>query len=259
MGSEHSFTPPNTRYSDSHKAGSSPKSPSKACCTSDTRCSSETCSLRVVIKHSTSPSVTSASGKDRLNMKNQQRDTRPHKHVSYVISSDSEDANSASPNESTFSSPENIKNSDAIDLLETDSGSAEETGPSMMPPRSSSAGHALRKQNDLKQSLRARENGDKRRLKRKIIPRGDNKHQYTTSQRTTHLGRMAENKTFRHEISSVTACKRANFYIAHKDVFLPLLPKGNLVEKLVERRQWVESAEENATSPYEKLDKQPTG
>ena len=66
-------------------------------------------------------------------------------------------------------------------------------------------------------------------------------------------------KVYKHEISSETATKRASFFIAKKDSFLPLLPAANLIEKLIERRQFSGHALRDKTVAYQKLEKQPDG
>jgi hypothetical protein len=61
-------------------------------------------------------------------------------------------------------------------------------------------------------------------------------------------------------ISRETAVKRANFYVAKKDYFLPLLPESNNIHRLVEARNAAgQQGDEDLTIPYEALEKQPDG
>ena len=127
--------------------------------------------------------------------------------------------------------------------------------PRTPPPRLSSAGHALRQPNELALSLRAQENGDKRVAKKKrmakSLPRPKTKSQPSAP------------KTARQELREIvnteTAGKRANFFMAKKDLFLPLLPEGNHVQRLVAQRQQSGTKVEDLSVPYEIVEHQPTG
>ena len=71
--------------------------------------------------------------------------------------------------------------------------------------------------------------------------------------------REENSKAFKHEISSETAIKRANFLIQKRDAFLPLLPPGNLVERIVERRENTGQGLCDRTVPYTRFERQPDG
>ena len=167
--------------------------------------------------------------------------------ISYEISSDSEDAGGSLAPDSSFSSPE--KPSGNIIYLEEES---EEIEPPETPPvRVSSAGHALRQHKDLHLSLRAQENGDKRvRRKRK---------QHRPASKTSKAILGAVPKTARNEvrdqIATETAGKRANFLIAKQDLFLPLLPQGNYIQRLASQH----TGASDLSIPYEVLKEQPKG
>lgn len=179
--------------------------------------------------------------------------------VSYEISSDSDNGDSATHLDSSFSSPEKTsrKRKSIIDLEEDEYEEVEPPG--TPPPRLSAAGHSLRQHSDLKLSLQARENADKPRLKKKkkaqksvskpkeILKSSDSKVQA--------LPKTARNE-IREFINTETAGKRANFLVAKKGVFLPLLPDGNHIQKLV--AQHGQDAEDNSV-PYEALEQQPAG
>lgn len=179
--------------------------------------------------------------------------------MSYEISSDSDNGDSATHLDSSFSSPEKTsrKRKSIIDLEEDEYEEVEPPG--TPPPRLSAAGHSLRQHSDLKLSLQARENADKPRLKKKkkaqksvskpkeILKSSDSKVQA--------LPKTARNE-IREFINTETAGKRANFLVAKKGVFLPLLPDGNHIQKLV--AQHGQDAEDNSV-PYEALEQQPAG
>ena len=175
------------------------------------------------------------------------RGLRNKAQISYEISSDSEDAGGSSAPDSAFSSPE--KPSQHIINLEDE---FEEIEPPETPPaRVSSAGHALRQHKDLHLSLRAQENGDKRVRRKK-------KHYKPASERSkTILGavpKTARNEV-RDQIATETAGKRANFLIAKQDLFLPLLPQGNYIQRLASQH----TGTTDQTVPYEVLNEQPKG
>ena len=182
------------------------------------------------------------------------RGLRKKEQVSYEISSDSDVAASSSLQDSPFSSPEKAakrrKRSSIIDL-EDESEEIEPAG--TPPPRKSAAGHSLRQHGDLHLSLRAQENGDKLKAKK----------------RKTHTGRKSKAilkpdapapRTARNEVREIinveTGGKRANFFVGKKDVFLPLLPEGNHIQRLVAQRR---DSDAELSIPYEVLEKQPAG
>ena len=167
--------------------------------------------------------------------------------ISYEISSDSEDASGLLGPDSSFSSPE--KPSGHIIDLEEES---EEIEPPETPPaRVSTAGHALRQHKDLHLSLRAQENGDKR-VRRK-------KKHYKPAPKRSKAILGAVPKTARNEvrdqIATETAGKRANFLIAKRDLFLPLLPQGNYIQRLASQH----TEARDLSVPYVVLKEQPKG
>ena len=180
------------------------------------------------------------------------RGLRQKEQVSYEISSDSED-NGRISGESTFSSPEKpIRKRISIVDLEDDDEVEEIEPPKTPPPRLSAAGHALRQPKELQLSLRAQENGDKPVIKkRKLIHKASTKKPKIILKEAP---RTARNEV-RDYIATETAGKRGNFFIAQKDLFLPLLREGNHIQRLVAQR-----AEKNDLSvPYEVLEQQPKG
>jgi SWI/SNF-related matrix-associated actin-dependent regulator of chromatin subfamily A member 5 len=66
----------------------------------------------------------------------------------------------------------------------------------------------------------------------------------------------------RQEIASQTAAYRDRFLVEKKEFWLPLLPKNNYVQKLVEKRDAMSEAEQASlpiTTPYEEIENQPRG
>ena len=175
------------------------------------------------------------------------RGLRNKAQISYEISSDSENAGGSPTPDSTFSSPE--KRSQHIINLEEEYEEIE--SPKTPPARLSSAGHALRQHKDLHLSLRAQENGDKR-VGRKT------KHFKRSSKRTKAIlgavSKSARNEV-RDQIATETAGKRANFLIAKQDLFLPLLPQGNYIQRLASQH----TGDSDLSVPYEVLNEQPKG
>lgn len=167
--------------------------------------------------------------------------------ISYEISSDSESAGSSLAPESSFSSPEKPPGH-IIDLEEE----SEEIEPPETPPaRVSTAGHTLRQHKDLHLSLRAQENGDKRVRRKK-------KHYKPASKRSKAIldavPKTARNEV-RDQIATETAGKRAKFLIAKQDLFLPLLPQGNYIQRLASQH----TGASDLSVPYEVLKEQPKG
>ena len=175
------------------------------------------------------------------------RGLRNKAQISYEISSDSDNAGGSPTPDSTFSSPE--KRPQHIINLEEESDEIE--SPKTPPARLSSAGHALRQHKDLHLSLRAQENGDKR-VGRKT------KHHKQSSKRSKAvldaLPKSARNEV-RDHIATETAGKRANFLIAKQDLFLPLLPQGNYIQRLASQH----TGDSDLSIPYEVLNEQPKG
>ena len=182
------------------------------------------------------------------------RSTRRKERISYEISDDSDNPDTSSSLGSTFSTPQKAPRK-RVSIVDLEDELAEIEPPKTPPPRLSSAGHALRQPNELALSLRAQENGDKRvTRKRKTTKR--------RSKPKTMIQPLAP-KTARQElreyVNTETAGKRSNFFVAKKDLFLPLLPEGNHVQRLVDQQQRVGKKEEELSVPYEVIEKQPAG
>ena len=175
------------------------------------------------------------------------RGLRNKAQISYEISSDSEDAGGSSAPDSTFSSPEKP----SLHIVNLEDEFEEIESPETPPARLSTAGHALRQHKDLHLSLRAQENGDKR-VGRKT------KQSRPVSKKSKAI-LVAVPKTARNEvrdqIATETAGKRANFLIAKQDLFLPLLPQGNYIQRLASQH----TGASDLSIPYEVLSEQPKG
>ena len=178
--------------------------------------------------------------------------------VSYEISDDSDNAETSSTVDSTFSSPEKsrwARKSNYVDLGDE----VEETEPAKTPlPRISTAGHSLRQHSDLHLSMRAQENGDKPRvIKRRRLSQPNRKRSKTLLQVQSSAPSKTVRNEIRDQIATETASKRANFFVAKKEFFLPLLPDGNHIQRLVEQRS--QDEHEDLSVPYEAHDHQPKG
>lgn len=191
------------------------------------------------------------------------RHLRQRDRISYNISDDSDTADSPS-GVSTFSSPEKPKRNRTIIDLEDEELEVIELA-TTPPPRLSSAGHSLRQHKDLHLSLRAQENGDKPVSKKRRINPSSRKKQPTISltSNAPATTRTARNE-IRDAIATETAAKRAKFFVAKKDYFLPLLPESNHIGRLVEQHKHAEAAkgtdsDADMTVPYELLETQPKG
>lgn len=170
--------------------------------------------------------------------------------VTYEISSDEENADSQV--DSSFSSPEKPGRK-RVSVVDLEDDSEEVEPPKTPPPRLSAAGHSLRQHGDLKLSLQAKENADKPiRKKRKINRR---KSKDTSGPKATIPLKSARNEV-RDSINTETAGRRAKFFIAKKDVFLPLLPGGNHIEKLV-AQSGGDSTDDSVE--YQVVERQPAG
>lgn len=128
--------------------------------------------------------------------------------------------------------------------------------PKTPPPRVSAAGHSLRQHGDLKLSLQARENGDRRVLKRRKITKQRSKDIVKASAPKTLAAPKTARNEIRDYINTETAGKRSKFFIAKKDLFIPLLPDGNHIQRLISQRGQDTTDE---SIPYEVIEKQPTG
>lgn len=192
-------------------------------------------------------------------MSDQRCKLRQKEPVHYEISSSGDSDGTESAN-STFSSPAKRRRSGAsiIDLGEE---SLEDDPPKIIQPRVSSAGHLLRQHKDLHLSLRAQENGDKPDAKRRrVLKRSGKKNSTTTHGMRAQPQQKTARTQIRYNISQETAVKRANFYVAKKEYFLPLLPESNSINRLVEaRRAAGQQGDEVMTIPYEALEQQPEG
>ncbi|MCJ1399711.1 hypothetical protein MMC11_002913 [Xylographa trunciseda] len=191
------------------------------------------------------------------------RDLRQKEQVSYTISDDSDELASVSGVSSAFSTPQKPKRTRNIIDLEEDNDAVEEVvRPITPPPRLSAAGHALRQHKDMHLSLRALENGDKPALKKRKISLPKIKQQkprVVSDAPLGHAARTARNET-RDFIATETAAKRAKFFVAKKDYFLPLLPENNHVKRIVEQAMMQRSvnSSEDMVVPYERIE-QPQG
>ena len=182
------------------------------------------------------------------------RSSRRKERISYVISDDSESSENSSFLDSTFSTPQKTprKKMSIIDL-EDELGESEPS--KTPPPRLSSAGHSLRQPKELNLSLRAQENGDKRVVKRRRKTKSRSKPK-TRIQVSAPKTARAE---VREHVNTETAGKRANFFLAKKDLFLPLLPEANHIQRLTAQRQRTGEREQDLSVPYEIIEHQPSG
>ncbi|KAI4161329.1 MAG: hypothetical protein LQ342_004996 [Letrouitia transgressa] len=183
--------------------------------------------------------------------------------ISYEISSDSGGSSTSSQDESPYITPEKPSRhrSNATELG-AEWEDEEDSPVKTPPPRLSSAGHSLRQPKELQSSLRAQENADKRVRKRRRL---SNPVKTPTVIKPLPL---SERTKIRESIATDTAVKRANFMIAHKDLFLPLLPKDNHIDRLLQQRshELHRSSDPNSrpseleiSVPYETISKQPQG
>lgn len=204
------------------------------------------------------------------------RQLRRKSAISYEMPSDSDD--SSIPNDSPFGTPVKPvrrRKRSSIDLEESDTA-ASESPVKTPPPRLSTAGHSLRQHKDLRLSLRALENGDKHaRKSRKHLSARDRPN--ATSSGPKPVPVKTERNLIRDAIATGTAIKRANFFMAQKHLFLPLLPTKNHITKLAEKSR-LEGQDEDILAisdatdsldgagyrrdfsvPYEELTQQPRG
>ena len=179
------------------------------------------------------------------------RELRRKEPVSYQISDESDNGGSPSGGDSTFSTPQKRK----LVYIEDE---IEEIEPARTPPpRQSAMGHSLRQHKDLHLSLRAQENADKPvARKRKSLSRAARR---PPSTRGTFAPPMTARNEVRDIIATETAAKRSRLFVAKKDYFLPLLPEGNHVQRLVEQRHQEYDGIEELDIPYEALSEQPRG
>lgn len=186
----------------------------------------------------------------------QKRSSRRKEQISYEISDDSDNPDASSSLDSTFSTPQKAPRT-RVSVVDLEDELEEIEPPKTPPPRLSSAGHALRQPKELALSLRAQENGDKRVVKKRKISKRHSKSK-TIPQPSAPAPKTARQE-LREYVNTETAGKRSNFFIAKKDLFLPLLPESNHVQRLVAQRQQSETTEEDLSVPYGIIEHQPAG
>ena len=216
-------------------------------------------SPKVVIHNSPLPLSSPIPFRFAGKMADSKRSTRVKPVISYEISSDSEIDDSPSVHEYSFSSPERKggKPHNPISVNEDDTETEEEViAPENIQPRRSSAGHSLRQRHELHRPSRVLENGDNRGKRAGNKGRGRPKPKPKGRRPAT---RPSERIEIRRDISNVTARKRANFFIANKDLFLPLLPENNHIQRLLDQRKASQQDEHDLSHPYKVLAKQPSG
>lgn len=198
---------------------------------------------KVSLPHSEPPAY-------KIKMTQPARDLRRKQPVSYEISDDEDDPASSNGG-STFSTPQKpiVFLEEEIEVIDPES-ELDRTP----PPRKSSAGHSLRQHSDLQLSLRAQENGDKRASKKRKIAKPQRRPQRSAPAPP----RTARNEV-RDEIASETAAKRARFFIAKNEYFLPLLPEANHVQRLLDQRDGQNTVADEMGVPYEAFTSQPQG
>ena len=173
--------------------------------------------------------------------------------ISYEISSD--DENTDSQIDSSFSSPEKPSRK-RVSIVDLEDEFEEITPPPTPPPRSSAAGHSLRQHGDLKLSLQAKENAYRPVRKKRKVSKRKSEAILKTSKQPAPVQPKTERNELRDLINTETARKRANFLLANKEIFLPLLPDSNFIQKLVAQRGG-SSADDSVA--YEVVEKQPVG
>ena len=208
-------------------------------------------------QHVTKVVALSSSPKSSNNMETDERRLRPKGQITYEISSGSEDELAKSESGSPFTSPDHPskRRFSIVDLMEEDE-SEQEKGPPQ--PRLSAAGHSLRQPTEINLSLRAQENGDRPRKKRRMLFTAPQSMKPARNQQRLHKHKPeTERNRVRAHIALETARKRTNFLLAHKEYFLPLLPKQNHVQDLIDRKYGDPTKAESI--PFEMLEQQPAG
>ena len=187
------------------------------------------------------------------------RSLRRKERISYEISDDSDNPDTPSSLDSTFSTPQKAPRK-RVSIVDLEDELAEIEPPKPAPPRLSSAGHALRQPNELALSLRAQENGDKRVTRKRKSKKSHSKAKIIMkpSPLDTRAPKTARQE-LREYVNTETAGKRSKFFVAKKDLFLPLLPDGNYVQRLVAQQGRVGAEEEDLSVPYKVIEKQPAG
>ena len=182
------------------------------------------------------------------------RSSRRKEPISYEISDDSDNPETSSSLDSSFSTPQKAPRK-RISIVDLEDELAEIEPPKTPPPRLSSAGHSLRQPKDLTLSLRAQENGDKRIAKKRKTRKSRPKSKIILQPSAPKTARQE----LRNYVNTETAGKRSNFFVSKKNLFLPLLPDGNHVQRLVDQRRRGEKKEEDLSVPYEIVESQPLG
>ena len=187
------------------------------------------------------------------------RSSRRTERISYEISDDSEDPDTSSSLDSTFSTPQKAPRK-RVSIVDLEDELAEIEPPKTPPPRLSSAGHALRQPNELALSLRAQENGDKRVTRKRKTRKSRSKPKIIIQPSAPDASApKTARQELREYVNTETAGKRSNFFVAQKDLFLPLLPESNHVQRLVAQQRRVGKEAEDLSVPYKVIDKQPAG
>ena len=188
------------------------------------------------------------------------RSSRRKERISYEISDDSENPDTSSSLDSTFSTPQKQAPRKRVSIVDLEDELAEIEPPKTPTPRLSSAGHALRQPNQLTLSLRAQENGDKRVTRKRRSQKSRSKPKIIIKPSAPDArAPKTERQELREYVNTETAGKRSNFYVAKKDLFLPLLPEGNHVQRLVAQQRRVGKEREDLSVPYKVIEKQPAG
>lgn len=185
-----------------------------------------------------------------------QRRLRNKERITYEISDDSEDELAPSVAGSSFSTPEKPHNKRVNVILLTDDEDDELVEvPSSPVPRLSTGGHSLRPAKTLHFSsdVTGNPNGPTRRMR--LLGKSSNFSRLARKPRTLPKIKPERN-TAKAFLEGEKARKRANFLVANKNLFLPLLPKQNQVQSLLEGRG-PEDGEKDISVPYEVLAEQP--
>lgn len=183
------------------------------------------------------------------------RDLRRKERVSYHVSDPDDSESLESPSTNGFGTP---KKSRRVLIIGSEDDEEIEIQPEKTPPPRVSLGHhVLRQRRQLQPSLRAQENGDRQRSRRRKVSRSS-RASLVVSDAPPEMQMSARNE-IRNEIATETARKRANFFVAKKDYFLPLLPETNHVKRLVDEHSHSEEGGKDLSIPYEALEHQPQG
>ena len=159
-------------------------------------------------------------------------------------------------------------------VLDLDDGDADELSLPFPPEQPIHTGHSLRPRSSLNQSIKASENGDKPPTKRRrsagsVLSRKSNvSNRNVTPNKDQVAPSLSSRQQVRQGIATKTAGKRARFFLAKKDCFLPLLPQSNHISRLLEKAGSEESILHKTTGrpdnhegiyPYEPIETQPRG